>query len=367
MCPLLLSEWRVSLPLHGHEFFFADDALIGPLLIALPLDNSRSAAVFALCGSLSIPNLSLSPNGPFFPAAQHLPPSLFENLHIRALAVAMLRYFAQIPDNVRRKARIFHEPNSTDQLQISARGGAFDEMHAADIAQRCVPARASLLQSQINKILEQRFTKDLIIDLVLPDTDTTNPCPSTDSFLSIFTDPDDLTTTHDPCVRDSILSPHLPQSGSLQLDSHVTERRVRFFHELVSTEERYVDRLSHLIRDYVVPLRRLGTPSSSYDLKALFPAVLDQISQANSAFYNEIKDVDNELQLATLCSKHFGLFAPLYSKFLEASLDFEIHLENLLRQTRCKEYANVLVNVVKINLFRRKSTKDDTMSDSRSC
>ncbi|PLN74820.1 hypothetical protein BDW42DRAFT_198102, partial [Aspergillus taichungensis] len=283
------------------------------------------AHILTPAGCQSYPRITVSPAAPLYAAVHHLPRDRQGDEVARGLAVALLKYFADLPTPAR------------DALQAVARAARpaadplpklFDEMHAADLAHRLTPLDQSAeIVRDLRAAFQERSVPWVDLDVVLP-AGSIQPPPSSSSSS---TTPDDNNDDDDdddngldcdgppdlqygpytPLIR--ALGPpiFLPTARLKRAPSQSTNlSRSKIFApaqkqalrmtmcEFVDTEERYVNKLYTLVRSVAEEFHRKANarpPSSTSpnaaDLARLFPPCLHDILDLHLGFLDVIRHV----------------------------------------------------------------------------
>lgn len=153
-----------------HKHYFAEDSILGLILISLALDTSTNPAtahghIFTKCGPMSVPPLRVSADSSCYSAVWHLSEDARGSLAKQAAAMMMLKYFANTPGLVMEEARRNAEGGGWGGL-----GGvcAFDEMHAADIAGRSERLKGGEVSLDLKSSMEWRGCDRVFLDVVIP-------------------------------------------------------------------------------------------------------------------------------------------------------------------------------------------------------
>ena len=295
----------------------------GPVTTAnATVSSSRiQAHILTPAGCHSYPRITVSPAAPLYAAVPHLPRDKQGDEVARGLAVAMLKYFADLPHPAR------------DALQAVARAARpaadplpklFDEMHAADLAHRLTPLDQSTeMVRDLRAAFQERSVPWVDLDVILP-PNSIQPPPSSssaspddqnddndDDSLDCDGTPDLQYGSYTPLIR--ALGPpiFLPTTRLKRAPSQSTNlSRSKVFSpaqkqalrmtmcEFVDTEERYVNKLYTLVRSVAEEFHRKATsrpPSSTSpdaaDLARLFPPCLHDILDLHLGFLDVIRQV----------------------------------------------------------------------------
>ena len=273
---------------------------MGLVLISIALDTSTTPTtahghVFTKCGPLSIPPLRVSADSSCYSAVYHLTEDARGSLPKQAAAMLLLKYFANTPGLVMEEARRNVEGGGWGGL-----GGvcAFDEMHAADIAERCERLKGNDINLDIKCAMEWRGYNRIFVDVVIPneneieDHDGIIPTELSDlglsSFLSLF-------TTSMP-LKETKALPAIPTKKPQPIDEDPASRRTHILEELQSTERHFLVRMHHLLQDYHAPLKTRAKSSdpilNMYQVNTIFPQSLEVIVKAHETFYTALESAD---------------------------------------------------------------------------
>jgi hypothetical protein len=284
------------------------------------VSSSRiQAHILTPAGFQSYPRITISPAAPLYAAVNHLPRDKQGDEVCRGLAVSMLKYFAELSDPAK------------ECLQALARAGKpggqipkmFDEMHAADLANRMVKVENTTeIVRDIRGAFQERRVPWVDVDVVLPagtiqppeppDHDTQDPDEHADAEESV----DAHYGTYSPLIRALGAPMFLPTSRLKRAPSQPTNvSRSKFFSqsqkqslrltmcEVVDTEERYVSKLYSLVCEVAEEFRARAQgkgPSSTSpnesDLATLFPPCLNEIYDVNMGFLEVIRSVLEETE-----------------------------------------------------------------------
>ncbi|KAL9111018.1 MAG: hypothetical protein Q9227_004451 [Pyrenula ochraceoflavens] len=288
----------------------------GPVTTTAATSSSRiQLVIFTLAGHHSFPRLTLSPTSPLYAAVNHLPREKQGDEICRGLAVGLLKYFAELPDPVK---------SCLSGRAKKLRGGGkiprmFDEMHAAEIANRMEKVEnASEVTAQLKMAYPARGVSWLDMDVVLPqnsikvaahdddlDHDAAGQNSTETSFgqlapiVNLFGDPVFIPTSR---LRKAPSRP-TNLSKSRQFTRQQKEALRLAMCEAVDTEERYVSKIYELVyavaEEFRAKARTKSIASSSPGedaLSKLFPPCLDQILEVNMGFLNAIRLVLEETE-----------------------------------------------------------------------
>lgn len=310
-----------ELPLEQLSLYHVVDSCLSSILVFYGAVSTANATVsssriqahiFTPAGFQSYPRITVSPAAPVYAAVNHLPRDKQGDEVCRGLAVSMLRYFAELSEPVKHR------------LTGVARAGRpgkppkmFDEMHAADLANRMVKVDdPSEIIRDIRSAYQERKVPWIDIDVVLP-ADTIQPSKRRESAGS------DMEASQDPQygpytpLIEALGDPmFLPTSRLKRAPSQPTNvSKSRTFArsqkealrltmcELVDTEERYVAKLYSLVHEVADEFRQKAherrpssTSPSEEALAALFPPCLNDILNINLGFLDVIRQVLDETE-----------------------------------------------------------------------
>ncbi|CAG7997950.1 unnamed protein product [Penicillium olsonii] len=315
-----------DLPLEQLSLYHVVDPCLSSILVFYgavstvnaTVSSSRiQAHIFTPAGFQSYPRITVSPAAPVYAAVKHLPRDKQGDEVSRGLAVSMLRYFAELSEPAKNRlaglARIGRPGGKIPKM--------FDEMHAADVANRMVKVEdSSEIIHDIRSAYQERRVPWIDIDVILPagtiqapqrrgsessDLDTQNPQygPYT-PLIEALGDPMFLPTSR---LKRAPSQPTNVSKSRLFARSQKEALRLTMC-ELVDTEERYVAKLYslvHEVADEFIQKAQARRPSSTSPdeaaLAALFPPCLREILEVNLGFLNVIRQVldDTEKEAIT--------------------------------------------------------------------
>ncbi|KAL4919740.1 hypothetical protein BDW62DRAFT_178358 [Aspergillus aurantiobrunneus] len=338
-----LSLYHVSDPSLSSVFVFH-----GPVSTAnATVSSSRiQAHILTPAGFQSYPRITISPAAPLYAAVNHLPRDKQGDEVCRGLAVSMLKYFAELSDPAK------------ECLQALARAGKpggqipkmFDEMHAADLANRMIKVENTTdIVRDIRGAFQERKIPWVDVDVVLS-AGTIQPPEPPDHDAKALDDLEDTEDTVDvhygkysSLIRGLGTPMFLPTSKLKRAPSQPTNvSRSKFFSqhqkqslrltmcEVVDTEERYVSKLYTLVCEVAEEFRARAQgkgPSSTSpnesDLATLFPPCLNEIYNVNMSFLEVIRNVleNTERDAITDITENTELPASASQRTLEEERD----------------------------------------------
>ncbi|PUU75447.1 hypothetical protein B9Z19DRAFT_1030955 [Tuber borchii] len=313
------TPYCTSDPVLGHVLVF-----FNPHSSSSSTSVSRIEAHILTCAGLqSYPKLTLSPSSPLYAAVNHLPSPKQNHEVYRGLAIAVLKYFSELPKTV--KETILQSKKNNVLPNGEAQAVAFDEMHAGDLAARLKELELESLLGDLNSALAERFLTWLDIDLVLRSPADVEPDAvpeEAEKLLALFGEP-----THLPFTKLKRTQSR-PASSRPRPPKDSTEGIGRELEQLRITESSYVGKLQDLLDNLVKPLRGRasqrkgdgGFPNGR-DLEALFPPSLDRILELNTAFLQEI-ETGSLPEVADCCLRRFPDFKESYEEYIQASSEF---------------------------------------------
>ncbi|KAL7267152.1 hypothetical protein RUND412_010272 [Rhizina undulata] len=327
-------------PLLAHcAAYCTSDPVLGHFLIFFNPQPSTStsrieAHILSCAGFLSYPRLTVSPSSPLYAAVNHLPSELQHSDVYRGLAIAVLKYFSELPKIV--KETILRSKNNVPP-EGEGQAVAFDEMHAGDLVAGLREVESETLVQDLTCAFSQRFLSSLDIDIVVPaleGRDPEAPVPDEiDNVLDLFGDPSHLPFTK---LKRSSSKPASAMNRPKSFKDP-TEALNRELEELRYTEANYVAKLQDLIETVAKPLRwrcsqRKGDGDfpKAKDLDALFPPCLDKILEVNATFLIGVEKGGVE-EVAQCCLQWFPEFRDCYEEYLRASSEFPNILNKLTK------------------------------------
>ena len=289
-----------------------------PLLEDLPVlifygpsttDNSTQissriqAHVYSLAGFHSFPRLTVAPTSPLYAAVSHLPHDLQGDELYRGLSVALLSYFAAIPQTTKgilRNLAGSHLANPGVRMM-------FDEVHAGDLASRMVEiVQSSGIAQYLSSALISRALSWLDIDVVLPSGSMKRlTCGDEGEGAAPLLNAAGLPLYHYgkyTALIESFGAPaFLPTSmlrrapskstGSSRFKTLSKDQKIslrREMCELVDTETNYLSKIRNLHGNVATEFKQ-DTPYDSW--RTLFPESLGKILDLNDSFYLDIQSI----------------------------------------------------------------------------
>ncbi|KAG5519304.1 hypothetical protein PMAC_001929 [Pneumocystis sp. 'macacae'] len=302
------------------------DSVLGFTLISIAVDkfNIIHSHVFTCCGPLSLPLITPEDQDSLHVVVSHLPYNC-RSKSFQVIAMVILQYFIFIPSHV--KKEVLRQYNMSVGNSEQHRRIAFDEMHAGDIAGHCQLLKLLDLSSILCSMLKRRKCVSFNVDVILPDDLGSTPLFSK------------LRETSEQKPKDFSFEKtivHNPEHD---------KKRISILNEILQTEQNYINRLRHLILDYVLPLRTQAKTSKNpplglYDVNRMFPLSLNDIISVNSAFLQDFMKAKTDLEKADSCVTHFSQFKKVYAKYLELSVDFESILRHNLRNPKFRDFVD---------------------------
>jgi hypothetical protein len=286
----------------------------GPVATAnATVSSSRiQAHIFTSAGFQSYSRITISPAAPLYAAVNHLPREKQGDPVARGLAVSMLKYFAELSDPLRKRL--------TDTARTSQREKIpklFDEMHAAELANRMVKVEdSSDIVRDIRSACQERKVPWVDMDVVLPVGTIQAPQRRESTGSDIEENPNVQYGPYTSLIQALGDPMFLPTSRLKRAPSQPTNvSKSRIFTrnqkealrltmcEFVDTEERYVAKVYSLVHEVADEFRqkaqRKGPTSTSPDeraLEALFPPCLNEILEVNLGFLDVIRHVLEETE-----------------------------------------------------------------------
>ncbi|EEP80399.1 predicted protein [Uncinocarpus reesii 1704] len=309
-----------GLPLEQLALYHAVDPYLssvfifhGPVTTAnSTLSSSRIQAHIITPGGVhSYPRITISPAAPLYAAVNHLPREKQGDEVYRGLAVCLYKYFCELPELVK------------DALTALARAGKqgarlpklFDEVHAADLANKMTKVEGSaLVVSDLRDAFGDRIVPCIDIDFVLPpgtvDTDARSSrdlgsdaevgqkfCDRFGKYAPL------IEALGDPIFLPTSKLKRAPSqstnmSKSRTFTSSQKENLRLSMCEVVDTEERFVGKMYDLVHNIAHEFRQKArdkaASSNSPDeteLMKLFPTCLNEILDVNLGFLNAIRQI----------------------------------------------------------------------------
>lgn len=324
LSPDAVTLYLATDPLLGHLPILA---FHGPSTTAnFTLNSSRiQVHIYSPAGFQSFPRLTISPNSDFYSVVTHLPREFQGDEVCRGLAFALYKYFSELSESVKTYLRTKY-PTTRGRRPGSA-PALFGEQHAADLAKAMsrVESNAAEYLHALECALQPQHVSNIDLDLVLPPGAISQPSIDGDDG---FNEDEDEDAILDPTLRqyDSAYTPLVklfgepvflptsklrrapsrPSSLNHRSKAFTRDQKVELrmqMGELVDTEERYVIKLTELVKHIADDFRQTAksTPmSSAYpsvdDIDRLFPRSADRILQINSAFMQDLRRIMDETE-----------------------------------------------------------------------
>ena len=277
------------------------------------LNSSRiQAHVYTLGGLQSYPRLTIAPTSPLYVAVQHLSDDQQGDETCRGLAMSLLKYFIEMPQEVKAALKEMAATGRPD----STAPAMFDEMHAGNLAAKMVRLdNTEEVASYLASALAEKLLSWTDVDVILPPRSIARIEPSDDpddrflyaddgrpmvdygkyeDLVKLFGSPTFLPTSK---LKRAPSRPNaMSKRRTLARDQKESLRREMY--ELLDTEERYVGKLHDLVKSVAVEFCRnanskpyQSTAPSERAMQRLFPESLSQILDINTAFLNAVRDL----------------------------------------------------------------------------
>ena len=305
------------------------------MFILFHLDATVAAAptvvsyLFSKCGGLQLSKQALAPSSRYFAAIGHLPYEA--SLETQAAALSILQYFSKAPSMALRAAKLAYNRS----LKESSDAPIYDEMHAADIAQRAKPFPSEKVDRFLTILTAQAYGTSFVLDIVLP------------------ANVEDLSQEEDFKLMENVFHfPHMPhviqQSTNyfhpherlqlnvslytdpmkeikllmLQSSSPQLTEQMDLVNELKQTEHTYVSRLQHLLAAYKYPLQEKYLAASTSTLSAeklslILPNALEEIYDVNYKFLRDIGPSSSLSHVIELIWDHLKGFVKCYETYIK--------------------------------------------------
>ncbi|KTW26644.1 hypothetical protein T552_02653 [Pneumocystis carinii B80] len=315
--------------------YVAEDPVIGLVVVSVAVDkfNMIHSHVFTCCGPLSLPLISPKNQEELSVVISHLPHAS-RSQSFQVIAMVILQYFTFIPLHI--KKEVLRQYNYLKNEEDQERRIAFDEMHAGDIAGHCKLLKLSDISSVLCSMLQRRKMVSFNIDIILPDNPEATPLFSKLQGMTRDEEkPEDLPFENKKIVPGSMIDNY----------KEYDKKRLSILDEILQTEKNYINRLRHLVLDYVLPLKTQAKSSKNpplglYDINRIFPVSLNDIISLNSAFLQDFIQAKTEMDKANSFVTHFSRFKKTYAKYLELSVDFESLLRHNLRNPKFRNFVD---------------------------
>jgi len=316
--------------------YCSTDPVLGQIIVfyssqalsSISFTSRIEAHIFSCAGFQSYPKLALTQSSPLYAAVNHLPPQKQTSELHRGLAVAVLKYFSELPKTVK-EAILSSKSNAAPVGELQA--VAFDEMHAGDLAARLKEVESETVADDLIWALSERFVGILDIDIVVRSSNKTATEFTSESgpeelqrILNSFGEPAYIPFTK---LKRSVSKPASAATRP-KSSNEAAEALDRELEELRYTEENYLAKLQNLSEDIVKPLKR--RPSSKKgesgslllkELDTLFPPCLETIIEVNSRFLQGIR-IGGIEEVSRCCLEVFPTFKQPYEEYIRASAEF---------------------------------------------
>ena len=376
---MLISKPPLSFSLEGLHLYYTTEPSWSeaPVLVFIGSSASNSgtntswriqAHVLTPAGFQSHPRITTSPNSPLYVAVNHLPSDQQGDEIRRGLAISLLKYLSEVPEEVRRLLTAGREHVQTQRL--------FDEMHAATLASRMVKVEnLPDVFADIQAAFTERCLSNIDLHLALPGHPVTQrdgkseaelrEIPTDDleelrygkyaSLVRLLGAPTFLPTSRLQRAPSKPMAHNQNKTLSVEQEDSIN----REMKELVDTEERYVTKLIELTTETFRTLRTTCPQTTGISnpeqlaLQALFPKSLAEILNVNSKFLEDVrpsvKTTRGTPRIETSCELVAGLssstilewskvllrwlpkFADCYSDYIRASGAFPQVLARILK------------------------------------
>ena len=309
--------------------FYARDPSVGNLPVVIfhgPSTTTNStqnssriqAHIFSIAGFQSFPRLTISPTSPLYSAVHQLPPEDQGDEICRGLAICLLKYFSEIPNQMK---QFLLDQSATGRTKTQT-PTIFDGQHAASLASRMVQVEnASTIANHLLSGLAQQCLSWIDMDLILPrnaiqkqvsgrdQTDTEDGPVYLENgkspvdygkfadLIDLFGAPSFLPTSR---LR---RAPSRP--AAINRSRTLTEDQVQLLQremkEILETERSYVLKLEDLMKSAAAEYCRneardlsRNTTANAKAMQQLFPPSLTQILDVNKKFLESIQDLMGE-------------------------------------------------------------------------
>ena len=305
------------------SLYYTKDPLIGNLPVVVfhgPSTTTNSthnssriqAHVFSIAGYQCFPRLTISPTSPLYAAVHRLPEDRQGDEICRGLAVALLKYYTEMPTAVKKIIKSMVAVGRYDEKAPAM----FDEQHAAKLASNMIRLdNATEIAAYLSTALAEKSLSWTDVDVALPRGSITKidpPDPLADleeklmfvddgrppidygqftEIVELFGSPSFLPTS----TLKRAPSKPTGMKTSTRIDGDQIETLQRQMRELLETEKSYVLKLHDLVKSCAAEYCRNANsrPSSVVQpseraMLELFPACLTDILSLNAQFLDAL-------------------------------------------------------------------------------
>lgn len=256
--------------------------------------------------------MTITPSSRYYSACLNLPQSMASSLVRKALAIACLRTYANLDINL----KTFLTESSEEALQFD-----WDETTAGALAASLIPATGKF-PDQIGTavidsgILQPKFIRSVVIDIIYQDLDTTND--SNNELVYLFGNQlehlFDPLSEYSPEPTEMLYSPPARQQALRPGDDKIVQSVCK---ELYSLQSHFTTDLLCFLQDYLIPLRvkALGGELPELTIRKLnmiFPPTIDEVVRVNNILYEALDAAINYGSYEVL--KACGISIPYFYK-----------------------------------------------------
>ena len=342
-----------ELSTEGNSLYHVVDEYLSNILIFYGHVGSATSSsrihvtILTSAGWQDYPRITLSPTSPLYAAVSHLPREKQGDEVSRGIAVGVLKYFAELSEPVK---------NALVKRAAQLKGSSnlpkmFDEMHAAEIANRVEKVdNTSEVIKDIQAAYAERRVSSVDLDFQLPSSCFQSVKDGQGTRLSIESSEDvDRFGIYSELIEQLGEPVFIPTSKMRRAPSKPSSlsRGAKFapeqkealrlsMCEIVDTEERYVAKIYDLVHSVIEECRQKaktrGPSSTSPDeeaLRKLFPPCLDEILEVNLGFLSAIRssleateteafdDISKGTAHTTVPKRHDPLGAMAFGKIMQ--------------------------------------------------
>ncbi|ORY81327.1 hypothetical protein BCR37DRAFT_393207 [Protomyces lactucae-debilis] len=313
--------------------FFANNAIsystthstLGALLVQVALDTSTQRGLYGavICAAGVRCYAQLDPTDP---------QGHFRTLRdplLRGAAVLLHAYTLHMPTPQRQRVAL-----SPRADRVAARHLDLSASSMCRIAAGLERIKLPQVSASIASFLAPTISRAIEVDLILK--------PGSSLSTGLFPTPHRKAST--AAALEAELA-RFPQPAKQEN----SEKRGNLLNELLTTERTYNARLTHLLKDYAMPLRAAARKEKAllgaYEVNLLFPSALDAICLLNADFLKQLEAAQHDdYAFALALVNGFRDFRKVYGRYLELSADLDTCLRQSLKLAKFKDWSDSVRN-----------------------
>lgn len=282
----------LKLTLLDAVYLTAEDPIFGKFLAivykARTTSDLLSAVVIGRNGVNESVDMTLNSKSRYYSACLNLPADMTSSMVRKALAIACLRTYANMDMNI----KTYLTEASDEALQFD-----WDETTAGNLAAALAPATGRFPE-EIGKavldcgILQPKFIRSVVIDIVYQDLDSTND--SNNELVYLFGNQlehlFDPLSEYSPEPTELLYTPPSRPPAMRHGDDNIVQSVCQ---ELFGLQSHFTTDLLCFLQDYLIPLRVKALGGEIPDLtirrlNTIFPPTIDEVVRVNNIFYEAL-------------------------------------------------------------------------------